>query len=155
MNRGPPAPPAGRRGPFSLKPSFLAVFRLGSGPDGSGQAIGFIWSLFRAKRSILDSIRAIFEDLGRTGIVDPTWTSRTRPGKGQVGSTLSVRSQIIENGSKWVENSRFGPKQRPNESYSLSGPIRTTSEAKNKEKIDFSRKTAPGGRPAAPADPVS
>ena len=71
----------------------------------------------------------------------------------QVGSTMSVRAQIIENGPKWVENQSFGPKQRPNESYGLSGPIRTTPEAKNGQKIDFLRKTDPGGRPAAPSDP--
>ena len=73
----------------------------------------------------------------------------------QVGSTMSVRAQIIKNGPKWVENRPFGPKRKPNESYGLSGPIRTTPEAKNSKKIDFSRKTAPGGWPAAPADPVS
>ena len=63
----------------------------------------------------------------------------------QVGSTMSVRAQIIENGPKWVENRRFGPKQRPNESYRLSGPIRTTPEAKNGPKSDFLRETAPRG----------
>ena len=73
----------------------------------------------------------------------------------QVGFTVSVRAQIMENDSKWVENGPFGPKQRPNESYGLSGPIRTTPEAKNGQKSDFLRKAAPGGRPAAPLDPVS
>ena len=73
----------------------------------------------------------------------------------QVGSTMSVRAQIIENGLKWVQNRRFGPKQRPNESYGLSGPIRTTPEAKNGQKTDFLEKTVPGGWPAAVADPVS
>ena len=73
----------------------------------------------------------------------------------QVLSTMSVRAQIVENGPNRVQNRPFGPKQRPNESYGLSGPIRTTPEAKNGQKTDFSRKTAPGGRPAAPADPVS
>ena len=71
--------------------------------------------------------------------------------KAQVQSWLTkvpVRSKNIQFGPKWVENRRFGPKQRPNESYGLSGPIRTTPEAKNGPKIDFSRKTAPGGRPA-------
>ena len=28
----------------------------------------------------------------------------------QVGSTMSVRAEIIENGSKWVQNRRFGLK---------------------------------------------
>ena len=73
----------------------------------------------------------------------------------QVGSTMSVRAQIIENGPKWIENRPFGPKQKPNESYGLFGPIRTTPEAKNGLKTKFLRKTALGGRPAAPADPVS
>ena len=63
----------------------------------------------------------------------------------QVGSTMSVRAQIIENGPNRVQNRPFGPKQRPNESYGLCGPIRTTPEAKNGPKSDFSRKTAPGG----------
>ena len=49
----------------------------------------------------------------------------------QVVSTKSVRAQIIENGPQGVENSPFGPKQRPNESYDLSGLIQTTPEAKN------------------------
>ena len=73
----------------------------------------------------------------------------------QVGFTVSVRAQIMENGPKWVENGPFGPKQRPNESYGASGPIRTTPEAKNGQKSDFLKKTAPGGRPGAPSDPVS
>ena len=77
---------------------------------------------------------------------------------GQVQSWLTkvpVRSENIKFGPKWVENRRFGPKQRPNESYGLSGPIWTTPEAKNGPKSDFLRETAPGGRPAAPSDPVS
>ena len=73
----------------------------------------------------------------------------------QVGSTMSVRAQIIENGPNRVQNRPFGAKQRPNESYGLSRPIRTTPEVKNGQKTQFLRKTAPGGRPAAPSDPVS
>ena len=65
MKWGPTVPPAGRRGPFSLKTDFFAVFGLRSGPDGSGQAVGFIWFLFRAKRSILDPFRAKFDVFGR------------------------------------------------------------------------------------------
>ena len=68
---------------------------------------------------------------------------------------VPVGAENIKFGAKWVENQPFGPKQRPNESYGLSGPIRTTPEAKNALKTDFLRKTAPGGRPAAPSDPVS
>ena len=73
--------------------------------------------------------------------------------KAKVQSWLTkvpVRSQIIENGPNRVQNRPFGPKQRPNESYGLCGPIRTTPEAKNGLKTQFLRKTAPGGRPAAP-----
>ena len=78
--------------------------------------------------------------------------------KAQVQSWLTkvpVPSQIIENGPNRIQNRRFGPKQRPNESYGLCGPIRTTPEAKNDVKTTFLRKTTPGGRPAAPSDPVS
>ena len=58
----------------------MVVFGLRSGPDGSGQAVGFIWSLFRAKRSILDPFRAIFDDLGPNRHCGQDWTSRIRPG---------------------------------------------------------------------------
>ena len=68
---------------------------------------------------------------------------------------VPVGAKNIKFGPKWVENRRFGPKQRPNESYSLCGPIRTTPKAKNGIENKFLRKTAPGGRPAAPSDPVS
>ena len=61
MKRGPTGPPAGRRGPFPLKSCFLADFGFRSGPDGSGQAVGFIWPLFRAKPSILDPFRTKFD----------------------------------------------------------------------------------------------
>ena len=57
-----------RRGPpgavFLEKSIFLPVFGLRSGPDGSGQAVGFIWPLFRAKPSILDPFRTKFDVLG-------------------------------------------------------------------------------------------
>ena len=49
---------------------------------------------------------------------------------GHIGQS-SVRSKNIKFNPKWVENRPFGPKQRPNESYGLSGPIRTTPETKN------------------------
>ena len=61
----------GRRGPlgaaggrFPRKVGFLSVFGLRSCPDGSGQPIRFIWSLFRAKRSILDPFRTKFDVFG-------------------------------------------------------------------------------------------
>ena len=64
-------------------------------------------------------------------------TRRVLPGHiGHIGQS-SVRSKNIKFGPKWVENQPFGRKQRPNESYGLSGPIRTTPEAKNAEKSDF------------------
>ena len=118
----------------------------------------------------------IWPEMGRESTVWPETWSRSMPGlfrslwdgsnplqgavpglvlEVQVGSTMSVRAQIIENGPNRVQNRPFGPKQRPNESYGLSGPIRTTPEAKNVQKTKFLRKTAPGGRPAAPSDPVS
>ena len=65
MKWGPTVPPASRWGPFSLKSRFFVVFGIRSGPDGSGQALGFIWVLFRAKRSILDPFRANFNVFGR------------------------------------------------------------------------------------------
>ena len=40
------------------------MFGLGSGLDGSGQVVGFIWSVFRAKRTILDPFRAKFDVFG-------------------------------------------------------------------------------------------
>ena len=61
MKRGPPRSAGVRRGPFSLKRQFFVVFGLRSGPDGSGQAVGFIWLLFRAKPSILDPFRTKFD----------------------------------------------------------------------------------------------
>ena len=54
----------GRRGPFPYFCFLFCRFGLKSGPDGSGQSIRFIWSLFRAKRSILDPFRTIFDVLG-------------------------------------------------------------------------------------------
>ena len=44
---------------------------------------------------------------------------------------VPVGVKNMEFGWKWVENRRFGLKQEPNESYGLSGPTRTTPEAKN------------------------
>ena len=64
MKRGPTAPPAGRRGLFSLKSQIFDRFGLRSGPDGSGQPIRFIWSLFQAKRSILEAFRTKFNVFG-------------------------------------------------------------------------------------------
>ena len=44
---------------------------------------------------------------------------------------VPVGAKNIKFGPKRVENRPFGPKQRPSESYGLSGPIRTTPEAEN------------------------
>ena len=92
----------------------------------------------------------------RYGSIESSVRARRVP-SGHIGHIghRSVRSKNIKFGPKRVENRRFGPKQRPNEPNRLSGPIRTTPEAKNDHKSDFLRKTAPGGRPAAPSDPVS
>ena len=69
---------------------------------------------------------------------------------------VPVGPENIEFGPKWVENRRFGPKQRPNESYGMCGPIRTSPEAKNAQKINLLRKTAPGGpRRTSAAPPQS
>ena len=46
---------------------------------------------------------------------------------------VPVGSKNIKFGPKWVENRRFGFKLCPNESYRLSGPIRTISEAQNSQ----------------------
>ena len=78
---------------------------------------------------------------------------------GQIGhiGQSSVRSKNIKFGPKCTENRRFGPKQRSNEPNRLSGPIRTTPEAKNGQKSDFLRKTVPGGlrrTSAAPLTPI-
>ena len=59
MKLGPP-------GAVFLKVDFLVVFCLRSGPDGSGQPLGFIWTKFQAKLSILDQFRAKFDVFGPT-----------------------------------------------------------------------------------------
>ena len=43
---------------------FWGVFGLRSGPNGSGQLIGFIWAKFQAKRLILDPFRTKFDVFG-------------------------------------------------------------------------------------------
>ena len=40
------------------------IFGLKSGPDGSGQPSGFIWTKFQAKPSILDPFRTKFDVFG-------------------------------------------------------------------------------------------
>ena len=61
---------------------FFAVFGLRSGPDGSAQAVGSIWSLFRAERSILDPIRTIFDDLGPNRHCGPDLDLQDQAGNG-------------------------------------------------------------------------
>ena len=87
----------------------------------------------------------------RQGSSGPVGTYR--PHIGHIGQS-SVRSKNIKFAPKWVENRPFGPKQRPNEPNRLSGPIRTTPEAKNGQKSDFLKKTAPRG-PGGPRRPPS
>ena len=86
----------GCRGPpgaiFLKKPSFLAVFGLRSGPDGSRQAVGFIWSLLWAKPSILDPFRTKFNVFGP----DPNF--------GQPGLDL---------GRSWPTLANLGPRLGP------------------------------------------
>ena len=65
------------------------------------------------------------------------------------------RSQIIENDPNRMQNRPFGPKQRPNESCGMCGPIQTTPKSKNGLKTVSLKKTDPGGQLAAPTDPVS
>ena len=60
---------------------------------------------------------------------------------------VPVGAKNIKFVSKWLENRRFGPKQRPNESYGLSGPIRTTPEAKNGKQKQVFKENGPR-RPA-------
>ena len=80
--RGPPRSAGGR---FPKKYILFAVFGLRSGLDGSEQAVGFIWSLFRAKPSILDPFRTKFDvfgpdrNFGQPGF--GLWTSPIAAGK--------------------------------------------------------------------------
>ena len=76
-----------RRGPFSLKAVFLAVLGLRSGLDGSGQAVGFIWSLFRTKPLILDPFRTKFDVFG------PDW-NLGQPGFG-LGLALGKSRKLL------------------------------------------------------------
>ena len=108
-------------------------------------------------------------EMGRESMVWPETCSRSMPGlfrslwdrsnplqaavpglvlEVQVGCTTSVWPEASKKGSKYVENRRLGPKQRPNESYSLSRPIQTTPEAKNSKQKWVFRENGPW-RPAA------
>ena len=66
---------------------------------------------------------------------------------------MSVWTKIIENGPNRVENRPFGLKQRPNEPNRLSGPIRTTPEAKNGPNFFLLKENGPGGLEMAVACP--
>ena len=106
-------------------------------PQGSSELVGdpygsVSWSYTNTGLSSLPS-----------GLVRPR-----RAPSGHIGHIghRSVSSQNIKFVPKWVENCAFAPKQRPNDSNRLSGPIRTTPEAKKPpQKMFFFRKTAPGG----------
>ena len=69
----------------------------------SGQPSGFIWTKFQAKRSILDPIRAIFDDLG--------------PNR-HCGPELDLQDQAGDGPLEWV---RPVPKA-PEQSWHASGP---------------------------------
>ena len=136
----------------------------GREPEGGGQAPAFRvarcrtsgWVLLRLVRARRGPVwlRILVEH--RYGSIESPVKARRGPlgDIGQIGQS-SVRSKNIKFGPKWVENRPFGPKQKPNEPNWLSGSIRTTHEAKNGQESDFLQETAPGGRPAAPLDPVS
>ena len=47
-----------------LGQTFLLFFGRGTGPKRSGAVLACFWTDFQAKPSILDPIRAIFDDLG-------------------------------------------------------------------------------------------
>ena len=94
----------------------------------------------------------------RYGSIESSVRARRVPSGhiGHIGQS-SVRSQNIKYGPKWVENRPFGPKQRPNEPNRLSGPIRTTPEAKNgknKNKLKENGPRRPRRTSAAPLTPI-
>ena len=109
----------------------------------------------RSRQARRGSVRVRTLVVHRYGSIESSVRARQVPSGhiGHIGQS-SVRSKNIKFGPKWVENRPFGLKQRPNESYRLSGPIRTTPEAKNGQKFDFLWKTAPGG-PGGPRRPPS
>ena len=92
--KGRPPRSAGRPpGAVSFEKSIFTVFGIRSSPDGSAQAVGFIWSLFRAKPSILNPFRTIFDDLGdvETGQVSSVET-------GQMSSVKTRQMSSVETG---------------------------------------------------------
>ena len=73
----------------------------------------------------------------------------------QVGPTMSVQAQIIENGPNRVQNRPFGLKLGPEACQDRSGAFGmglTHSEGPSPAKKAV---LGPGGRPGAPSDPVS
>ena len=122
-----------------LSLSMLILAKSGQGLTSGGIPLGPV----RARRGPV-WVRILV--VHRYGSIESSVRARRVPSGhiGHIGQS-SVRSKNIKFGPKWVENRPFGPKQRPNEPNRLSGPIRTTPEAKNGQKINFLRKTAPRG----------
>ena len=48
----------------AARPDFFTFFGRGTGPKRSGAVLACFWTDFQAEPSILDPIRAIFDDLG-------------------------------------------------------------------------------------------
>ena len=111
---------------------FCQVFDPKSGPDGSGQPSGFIWSKFQAKPSILDPFRSKFDVFGPDrnfgqpvfglglALDRPHCSWEARPDFNiclvSTEDITAVRTQIIENCRNRVQNQPFGLKLGPNES---------------------------------------
>ena len=141
----------------------------GHEPEGGGQAPAFRVARCRT-RSLVDirlgpagSVRLVEARRGpvwvrilvihRYGSIESSVGARRVP-SGHIGQS-SVRSQNIKYGPKWVENRPFGPKQRPNEPNRLSGPIRTTPEAKNSQKQIFFKENGPRRHRRTSAAPLT
>ena len=118
MKRGPMAPPAGRRGPLSLEIKFFCRFGLRSGPEGSAQAVGFMWSLFRAKPAILDPFQVIFDDLGPNRHCRPNLDLQDRAGDGPLEGVRPVlkapEPSWHASGPSFMPNGRWEIHFKPN-----------------------------------------
>ena len=86
-----------------LGQTFLLFFGRGTGPKRSGAVLACFWTNFQAKPSILDPIRAIFDDSG--------------PSR-HCGSDLDLQDQARDGPLEWV---RHIPKA-PQRSWHASGP---------------------------------
>ena len=86
-----------------LGQNFLLFFGRGTGPKRSGAVLACFWTKFQAELSILDPIRAIFNDLG--------------PNR-HCGPDLDLQDQARDGALEWV---RPVPKA-PEQSWHASGP---------------------------------